>query len=1356
MGVTREPSVAVVTRASPGTAANVGAVRSSAQPWLHRVAATVLTVAALRLLYTLSLAERLGSDASLIGTIGGMTTSFLVALGAYGASKWTPPTVVRWRVIAGVYLTWWAVVLFALKANPVTAARSDVLATALFFRSFDSPVATLSIGLVAQSVVLLMVASPLLRNLASRVRLGAGAFAGVGGLALHALLAAWQSGPAGWHSTIFGQLPLVVGGVAAAALEPHVRHAHRLAGGLVALVAIAVAALALPDPLRLDGSVERTLFLALAAVASTATLVGLSLDRTGVRGTAGSFPWWAAVATLCAADACAVVVARQYRERYVGSADLPVLNGRVIAPALWAAGAAVCIGVLIAAGGAVIRSARRRTLPALATHSMTLPTLLAGAFAVRLATLLTVAPERTDQGDPFFYHVTANALAAGKGFVEPFNWVAYGDPIPSAFHGPLYPMVLSISSRLGGTDYFDHKMASVVIGTALIGAVFVLARRLAGPWVAVVAASFAAVYPNLWLIDSLLYPEGLMALLVTLSIIVMYKWLDAPKVTTAVMLGALIALAALARGEGVLLGPLMAMPMMLRQRSLPLGIRWRHLVLAGLACVATLAPWMIRNTMRFDNFVPLSNNGNEVMVYSNCATAYDGPLVGYWDYTCQQRIRDEIGNPPGDESDIALYWRDIGFDYARENADELPRVMTLRVLRQWELFRPAQNVTLAGIEGRNKEAGALGLLMYYGLAALTVGGALIMRRRGTPSWPLIAQLVSVTITSAYTYGTIRFRAPAEPVLCVVAAIAAVPLAQRVWTWLRTPAAPVATVPDLPFVSGGRGGLQVRRHGMWQRDAVRTWAGIGAVMFVVAIPLRGLYHTTGGTMEEAFMLVFPERMWQGDMPNRDFLHLYGPGALYVLMGWFKVFGYELGVERTFGLIQHLGIIFGLFTLARPWGRVAATAVAGASVFYILTPIALTAMAWNGGVALVLWSVILALRALHREGRSRRWLQFGAAVLAGLALTYRPDLALALALVYGWYLWRTRDSWRPLLAGVVSGLVPIWLHLAIVGPNNAFRGMFLDPVFELRPGRELPRPPSSDRLDGSLQAIAELIPPWWRFPALRAEQSLFVWFFAMLAAPLLLWWLARRAARAAQPRAPYLMAIALVSIGLIPQALQRPDSTHLSWVTCVSFPMLVVGYVEWRHQRRRFSPLRPRHTAATGLAIVVAVTLVAAPLFTFRYYLLHTRVSIGNVQRPFPTERDGRRFYFGEFAAAAASQQAIDELDALLTPGQSLIVGPADLRRTWYSDVNFYYQFPELEPGTYFIEMDPGLANSPDSPLADELRRTDWLILTRFWDGWYEPNAAMDFGSDEPNEVVRAQFCLVGSYEGGLVELYRRCR
>jgi hypothetical protein len=817
----------------------------------------------------------------------------------------------------------------------------------------------------------------------------------------------------------------------------------------------------------------------------------------------------------------------------------------------------------------------------------------------------------------------------------------------------------------------------------------------------------------------------------------------------AAAIGALIALAALARGEGVLLGPLLAMPMMLRMRSLSVASRWRHLVLAGAACLVVLAPWTIRNSITFNNFVPLSNNGNEVMVYSNCDTAYDGQFAGYWDYSCQQRIRDQVGTPPGDESDIALYWREIGFDYARQHAGELPRVVTLRVLRQWELFRPFQNITLAGIEGRDRDASALGLLMYYGLSALSVVGLVSMRRRRLATWPLVAQVVSVTITAAYTYGTIRFRAPAEPVLCVLGACGAVPVAQRLWAWLRAPVADADDDGPAPFVLGGRAGLRLRRGGQWQRPALRTWIGVGVIAAAVAAPLRGLYHTTGGTMEEAFMIVFPERMWAGDLPNRDFLHLYGPGALHVLMGWFKLFGYTLSAERTFGLVQHLGIIFGLFTLARPWGRVAATAVGLVSVFYVLTPIGLTAMAWNGGVALMLWSVVLAVRALSLQGRAAWRTQFGAAVLAGLALTYRPDLALALGLFYGWYLWR-RWPWKPLLGGVAAGLAPMWAHLALVGPSAAFRGMFTDPVFELRPGRELPRPPSWSRLDGSLQAIAELIPPWWRLPALAAPRSLFLWFFAMLLAPLALWWLARRARVRRHTTAPTLMAIALVSVGVVPQALQRPDSTHLAWVTCLSFPMLVVAAAELLRHRAA-----PRLSAAAGLSAALAVTFVIAPLFTFRYYLLHTRVSVGQVQRPFPTERNGRRFYFGEFDAASASQQAIDQLDQMLTPGQKLIVGPHDLRRTWYSDVSFYYQFPELEPGTYFIEMDPGLANAPGSPLADELRQTDWVILTRFWDGWYEPNAAMDYGSNEPNEVIEQEFCMVGSYEDGLVELYRRC-
>jgi hypothetical protein len=103
---------------------------------------------------------------------------------------------------------------------------------------------------------------------------------------------------------------------------------------------------------------------------------------------------------------------------------------------------------------------------------------------------------------------------------------------------------------------------------------------------------------------------------------------------------------------------------------------------------------------------------------------------------------------------------------------------------------------------------------------------------------------------------------------------------------------------------------------------------------------------------------------------------------------------------------------------------------------------------------------------------------------------------------------------------------------------------------------------------------------------------------------------------------------------------------------------------------------------------------------------------------------------------------------------VIAGPTDLSRTNYNDSFFYYLFPELVPGTRYIEMDPGIANAEDSGLADELRRNDWLILSRSSDLWNEPNDSVIPGSQEPNEVVAELYCMVE--DAGGFQLLQRCR
>ena len=542
---------------------------------------------------------------------------------------------------------------------------------------------------------------------------------------------------------------------------------------------------------------------------------------------------------------------------------------------------------------------------------------------------------------------------------------------------------------------------------------------------------------------------------------------------------------------------------------------------------------------------------------------------------------------------------------------------------------------------------------------------------------------------------------------------------------------------------------------WRLDrtalpSLLSWLTIG---FAVALPLRGLYKATGSSMEEGFMLVFPRLVQDGEVPNADFLHLYGPASLDALAVWYRVFGDSLESERTFGLLQHLGIVFAVYALARVAGHLAATGAALVATMLILTPIGLSALAWHGGVALGLWAVVFAVRGRQGEDRVRDWWWAGG--LAGLALGYRPDLALALILALGFAIWRRGTELRWLLAGLFVGLLPLWWHLVDAGLGTSFEGMVLDPVVRLRPGRELPRPPSWGIIDGALQAVAEGVPPAWPLPAMAANHQLFFWFFAVMViavvVPAAAWWMRRRDAPSPRAALTALLIAGLFGLGILPQALQRPDSTHLAWVAVVSWSLLVPLLALWGADHAPAAAGR----SLFATAVVGVLMLVICPFYTYRHHLLHTRVSLGDLPPPFLVERNGKRFWFGDRAVADALNAVIPELAERFEPGDRLIVGPADLSRTIYSDVSVYYLLPELEPGTKYIEMDPGLADRAGSGLAEEISESDFLVLTNIWTGWHEPNASDEHLSDEANQAVADNFCLTERYEDNLVLLFERC-
>ena len=62
------------------------------------------------------------------------------------------------------------------------------------------------------------------------------------------------------------------------------------------------------------------------------------------------------------------------------------------------------------------------------------------------------------------------------------------------------------------------------------------------------------------------------------------------------------------------------------------------------------------------------------------------------------------------------------------------------------------------------------LAWFYPLLALAACGAVILRRRGQPIYPLMAMFIVATLTAFATYGSYRFRSEAEVAIVILAAV----------------------------------------------------------------------------------------------------------------------------------------------------------------------------------------------------------------------------------------------------------------------------------------------------------------------------------------------------------------------------------------------------------------------------------------------------------------------------------------------------------------------------------------------------------------------------------------------------------
>jgi 4-amino-4-deoxy-L-arabinose transferase-like glycosyltransferase len=402
------------------------------------------------------------------------------------------------------------------------------------------------------------------------------------------------------------------------------------------------------------------------------------------------------------------------------------------------------------------------------------------ALGVRIVFTLTHG-EINPIADPRTYHLLGVNLADGLGYIRPPQIAGVGRAhLPTAEFPPLFPALIAVATVLGARSPTTQALATCFVGTGTVVMIGLIGRRFAGSSVGLVAAGLAALHPLIFQPDGVLMSESLYLFLGAALLLAALAARDDPQRWWRwALLGALIGLAALTRAEGLLFLPVLSLPLALGWGGPNRDDRIRAAMVTVAATALVVVPWVVRNTVEFGRFVPISTSSGIVVLGSNCDQSFLGSGAGSWHFLCIAEIaivegKDGVIRPHGkDEAQVYDHWRKLGFDYTRAHAGELPRVMSVRFLRAWGLWNPGQQVDFDIHEGRDRTMQTIGYYLDWVLLPLALAAVVITDRRRRGLWILLAPAAVVTVTAVLGYGSTRIRAIAEPTLVVLAATAIV-------------------------------------------------------------------------------------------------------------------------------------------------------------------------------------------------------------------------------------------------------------------------------------------------------------------------------------------------------------------------------------------------------------------------------------------------------------------------------------------------------------------------------------------------------------------------------------------------------